>query len=262
MNIFIVDAFTDVPFAGNPAAVCLLDRAADDRWMQAVAKEMNLSETAFVYPLEDGFSLRWFTPTVEVDLCGHATLSSAHILWENGHVEKDSVIRFHTASGLLTASMDGEWIQLNFPKEADEPCAVPEGLQEALGASIQYVGVNRMAYVVEVENEAAVRALRPDLDWITAQLGGKGLLVTSLAGGAPYDFVSRCFFPADGIPEDPVTGSAHCALAPYWQRKLHKEQFFAAQVSARGGSLKVAIVGERILLSGQAVTVMSGQLEV
>ncbi len=261
MNIYIVDAFTNQRFTGNPAAVCILDRVMDDAWMQAVAREMNLSETAFLYQLADGYSLRWFTPTVEVDLCGHATLASAQILWESGSVSEDQVLRFHTKSGLLTAKKSGEWIELNFPIEADQPCEAPERLQEALGVPLLYVGKNRMDYIVEVENEETVRTLRPNLQ-LLEQIGSRGILVTSKANNPLYDFVSRCFFPAEGIPEDPVTGSAHCCLAPYWQRKLHKGEFLAAQVSARGGTIKVSIEGDRIRLCGQAVTVMKGNLEV
>lgn len=261
MNIYIVDAFTNQRFSGNPAAICILDRMMDDTWMQLVAREMNLSETAFLYPNIDGYTLRWFTPTVEVDLCGHATLASAHILWESGAVDENQVIHFHTKSGLLTAKKDGEWVELNFPNEADQPCDAPERLQEALGVPLLYVGKNRMDYIVEVEDEKTVRTLRPDLQ-LLEQIGGRGVLVTSKASNPPYDFVSRCFFPAEGIPEDPVTGSAHCCLAPYWQRKLHKDEFLAAQLSARGGTLKVAVDGERIRLCGQAVTVMKGSLEV
>ncbi len=259
MQIYIVDAFTDKPFSGNPAAVCILNEIKDDEWMQKVASEMNLSETAFLYKEHDGYSLRWFTPTVEINLCGHATLASAHILWETGAEDPTQKLRFFTRSGALTAVKKGDWIELNFPSEPEEQCDPPELLAQALGVDMLYVGYNRFDYLVEVENEEVIRSLKPDFQ-LLEKLGARGILVTSRANNDEYDFVSRCFFPSEGIPEDPVTGSAHCCLAPYWQRKLDKEHFNAAQLSARGGSLKVSIEGNRILLLGQAVTVLKGSL--
>lgn len=259
MKIYIVDAFTDRPFAGNPAAVCILDQMPDDVWMQNVASEMNLSETAFLYKEHGGYSLRWFTPKVEINLCGHATLASAHILWETGAEDSTKKLRFYTRSGALTAIKKDDWIEMNFPSEPEEPCDPPELLSHALDVDMLYVGKNRFDYLVEVANEGIVRSLKPDFS-LLEKIGARGVLVTSRADNAQYDFVSRCFFPAEGIPEDPVTGSAHCCLAPYWKRKLHKDHFNAAQLSARGGSLRVTIDGNRILLLGQAITVMRGSL--
>lgn len=259
MQIYIVDAFTNKPFSGNPAAVCILEQPQYDAWMQKVASEMNLSETAFLYKEHEGYTLRWFTPTVEINLCGHATLASAHILWETGAEDPSKEIRFYTRSGALTAKQTSDGIQLNFPSEPDEPCEAPALLEQALGVPLLYVGKNRFDYIVEVESEDVVRELKPDLQ-LLEQIGSRGILVTSRSKLPEYDFVSRCFFPAEGIPEDPVTGSAHCCLAPFWQRRLQKEHFHAAQLSSRGGNLTVAIKGNRILLIGHAVTVMKGQL--
>lgn len=259
MQMYIVDAFTDRPFAGNPAAVCILDEIKEDEWMQNIAREMNLSETAFLYKEHEGYTLRWFTPTVEINLCGHATLASAHILWQTGVEDPNKEIRFFTRSGALTANLRKEGIELNFPSEPDEPCDPPQYLAQALGVKMLYVGKNRFDYIVEVENEERVRSLKPDFTLLD-KVGARGILVTSRSDNEEYDFVSRCFFPSEGIPEDPVTGSAHCCLAPYWQRKLQKNHFHAAQLSSRGGSLKVTIDRTRILLLGNAVTVLKGSL--
>ncbi len=254
-----VDAFADAPFRGNPAAVCVLQQPRPDQWMQAVAGEMNLSETAFLVPQDDGFSLRWFTPTMEVDLCGHATLASAHVLWETGHLAPDQQARFHTLSGLLTAERDNDWITLDFPVKPAKPVDPPSGLIEALGAQAHYVGKNDWDYLIEVADERTVRALQPNYDLFKG-LGVRGIMVTSRADGDEYDFVSRFFAPGSGIDEDPVTGSAHCCLAPFWQERLGKSEFMAYQASARGGVLRVRLRGERVLLSGQAVTVLRGEL--
>ena len=268
--IYQVDAFTDRPFAGNPAAVCILPAPADAAWMQAVAREMNLSETAFLSPQadgyhEDGYILRWFTPAVEVDLCGHATLASAHVLWETGRLQPQEQARFHTRSGLLTAVrradgiQDDEYIVMDFPATPDEPVSAPPGLGEALGVVPLYVGKSRFDYLVEVESEAAVRALRPDFAALR-RLGVRGVGVTSRADTPGFDFVSRFFAPGAGVDEDPVTGSAHCCLGPFWQRRLGKAEFTAYQASARGGTVHVRVDGERVRLGGQAVTVLRGEL--
>lgn len=257
--IFQVDAFTDRPFAGNPAAVCILPEPASAAWMQNVATEMNLSETAFLHQQADGFSLRWFTPAVEVDLCGHATLASAHILWEAGHLPADEPARFHTHSGLLTAQRRGDWIELDFPALPPEPSTPPEGLADALGVTPQYVGKTGFAYLVEVDAEATVRSITPDFAALSAA-SGHGVIVTSLASSPEHDFVSRFFAPAVGINEDPVTGSAHCCLGPYWARRLGKDQFVAYQASARGGVVRVRVSEDRVYLGGQAVTVLRGEL--
>jgi PhzF family phenazine biosynthesis protein len=262
-QLSIIDAFTSSPFRGNPAAVCLLEEERDGEWMQQVAAEMNLSETAFLRRRADGsYDLRWFTPTVEVDLCGHATLASSHFLWTNGLLVQEEQARFHTLSGLLTATRANEGITLDFPAEAAEPVVAPEELIQGLGLIPRYTGRNRMDYLVEVDSEETVRSLRPDFG-LLARVEARGVIVTSrgTAGKEPaYDFVSRAFYPATGTDEDPVTGSAHCALAPYWQRRLRKNEFLAYQASARGGELRVSVQGERVFMSGQAVTILAGQL--
>ncbi len=259
LPLFQVDAFTSHPFAGNPAAVCLLPGPADPRWMQDVASEMNLSETAFVHPVADGLSLRWFTPAVEVDLCGHATLASAHVLWGEGHLAPDAAARFHTKSGLLTARRSGDWIDMDFPATPAEPAAAPAGLAEALGVVPRAVGRSRFDYLVEVESEDAVRRLTPDFAAL-ARVAARGIVVTSRAATDGYDFVSRFFAPRSGVPEDPVTGSAHCALAPWWAAQLRKSEMKAFQASPRGGVVRVRVAGDRVFLGGQAVTVLRGVL--
>ncbi len=257
--ITLVDAFASRPFEGNPAAVCLLSEARDSAWMQLVAREMNLSETAFLIPREDGFGLRWFTPGVEVDLCGHATLASAHVLWEEGLLDSEAAARFHTKSGLLTARRERGLIWLDFPALAEERVEAPEGLARALGAPPRYVGRNAFDYVVEVESEETVRRLSPDLRAL-ARLGGRGVSVTSRAQTGDYDFVSRFFAPASGIDEDPVTGSAHCCLGPFWATRLAKSDLIGYQASSRGGVVRVACRGDRVGLGGEAVTVLRGSL--
>ena len=254
-----VDAFTSEAFAGNPAAVCLLTGPRDAEWMQNVAREMNLSETAFLHPRDDGYDLRWFTPTVEVDLCGHATLASAHVLWESGKLKATEAARFHTRSGLLTAARRGAWIEMDFPATPEEPAAPPPGLVEGLGVTPRYVGKSRFDYLVELDGEEAVRGLRPDFGRLKA-VAARGVIATSRAADAGYDFVSRFFAPAAGIDEDPVTGSAHACLAPFWSRRLGKDSLLARQISTRGGVLKVRVEGERVVIAGQAVTVVRGEL--
>ena len=254
-----VDAFTSRPFSGNPAGVCVLPGERDDDWMQNVAQEMNLAETAFLTPRPDGWGLRWFTPAVEIDLCGHATLASAHVLWETGQLPGDEIARFHTRSGLLTAVRRGDWIELDFPATPDEPVEAPDGLAESLGVTPRYVGRSRFDYIVEVDGEDAVRNLRPDFG-LLKKLGGRGVIVTSRSATPDWDFVSRFFAPAAGVDEDPVTGSAHCCLAPFWSRRLNKTSFRARQISPRGGELKVELKGDRVLLGGQAVTVLRAEL--
>jgi len=259
VRIFQVDAFTKKPFAGNPAAVCILPEPRDEVWMQNVAREMNLSETAFLHEQEDGFGLRWFTPAVEVDLCGHATLASAHILWETSMLAPQDQVRFHTRSGLLTAEQKGEKIELNFPATPDEPASAPVGLVEALGVVPKYIGKSRYDYLVEVESGEVVRNLSPDFGRLRA-LPVRGIMVTSIAESKRYDFVSRFFAPGAGIDEDPVTGSAHCCLGPYWSKRLGKDEMVAYQASARGGVVWVRVVSDRVYLGGQAVTVLRGEL--
>jgi len=260
LRLLQIDAFTAEPFRGNPAAVCFLDRERDDAWLGNVAAEMNLSETAFLLPRQDGWSLRWFTPVAEVKLCGHATLASAHALWEEGAIAASDTARFHTLSGVLTASRDGDFIELDFPAKREEEIAPPAGLLDALGAvHPRHVGRNEFDYLVELESEEEVRALRPDFA-VLRQLPVRGVIVTSRAATGGFDFVSRFFAPAVGVDEDPVTGSAHCCLTPYWAARLGKSELRAWQASARGGALRVRLAGDRVKLAGHAVTVMRGEL--
>ncbi|HYL43615.1 MAG TPA: PhzF family phenazine biosynthesis protein [Ktedonobacteraceae bacterium] len=259
-TIFQVDAFTDKPFAGNPAGVCVLPEPRSERWMQDVAREMNLSETAFLLKQEDGFQLRWFTPAAEVDLCGHATLASAHILWEAEYLQPQEQARFHTRSGLLTAErVDGNWIELDFPAKPEQPTDAPPHLLEALGIQAQYVGVNVFDYLVEVDTEETLQNMQPDIT-LLAQVPVRGVIVTSRASTPGYDFVSRFFAPRVGVNEDPVTGSAHCCLTPYWSKRLGKNELLAYQASARGGVLRVRLSGDRVKIGGQAVTTLRGEL--
>jgi PhzF family phenazine biosynthesis protein len=262
LRILQVDAFTSRPFAGNPAAVCILPEPRPDAWMQHVAEEMNLSETAFLVKQADGFNLRWFTPAVEVDLCGHATLASAHVLWETGALEPGEQARFHTRSGLLTADQRGDFIELDFPAMPEKESTVPRGLMEALGVQPHYLGISRFDILVQVESEAVVRSVDPDFARLR-QVSVRGVIVTARAtSSTEYDIVSRFFAPAVGIDEDPVTGSAHCCLAPFWARRLGKPDLVAYQASARGGVLRLGLRGARVLLGGQAVTVLEGELRV
>ncbi len=278
LNLYQVDAFTDRPFAGNPAAVCLLPGARDPRWLQDVAREMNLAETAFLYPAapvppggaKPGFEagdwhLRWFTPAVEVELCGHATLASAHVLWQTGRLAAGETARFHTLSGLLTADQKADgWIELDFPARPVDAVAPPDGLLEAFGlqgsnAGPVFVGKSRYDYLLELPAEDAVRAAAPDFAALR-KLPVRGVIVTARADAPPFDIVSRFFAPGAGVDEDPVTGSAHCTLGPYWAAKLGKNDLLAYQASARGGVLRVRVEGERVRLGGQAVTVLEGKL--
>jgi PhzF family phenazine biosynthesis protein len=262
MKLFKVDAFTDKPFAGNPAAVCLLAQSKSEVWMQNIAQEMNLAETAFIYPVIDGgYNLRWFTPTVEVDLCGHATLATAHVLWEISYLTTHEEARFHTKSGLLTAKRKENWIELNFPAEVAQESETPAGLLEALQVKPLFVGKNRFDYIVEVESEEVLRNLQPDFK-LLATVPARGVIVTSVSANPAFDFISRFFGPASGIDEDPVTGSAHCCLGPYWQQKLNKNTFTAFQASKRGGIVKVKVSDNRVFLTGQAVIILRGELVV
>lgn len=258
-TIVQVDAFTDRAFSGNPAAVCVLPGPRDEAWMQAVAREMNLSETAFLHPEANGYRLRWFTPSVEVDLCGHATLASAHVLWEDGHLAPGDVARFHTRSGVLTARRDGEWIEMEFPALPASPTDPPPELGRALGVEPRCVGRSRFDLLVELDDEATVRSLEPDLG-LLRRIDARGVIVTARADGGEFDFVSRFFAPQVGVDEDPVTGSAHCVLGPYWQQRLGRDEFLAYQASPRGGVVRVAVDGPRVRLAGRAVTVLRGQL--
>lgn len=261
--IFQVDAFTDEPYAGNPAGVCILRDARDESWMRHVAREMNVAETAFLTRSQDDpntYDLRWFTPTVEVDLCGHATLASAHILWETGTAPLDSLLSFHTRSGVLTAANRNGFIELDFPAEPAEMIeSVPPEITRALGVPPRAFGENRLDYMVEVADEDTLRSIAPDLSLIKT-FTVRGIIVTSRSLKNGYDFVSRFFAPGAGVDEDPVTGSAHCCLGPYWQRVLGKDTLVGYQASARGGVVHLQMKGDRVLLSGKAVTVLRGEI--
>jgi predicted PhzF superfamily epimerase YddE/YHI9 len=258
-RIVQVDAFTARPFAGNPAAVCVLPGPADERWMQDVAREMNLSETAFLHREAEGFRLRWFTPTVEVDLCGHATLAAAHVLWEDRLLGPDEPARFRTRSGLLTARRRAVGIELDFPAEPIGAAPPPDGLAGALGVPVVFAGCNRFDALVEVESEEVVRAVAPDFGRLAA-IPVRGVIVTGRSATPGYDFVSRFFAPRVGIDEDPVCGSAHCCLGPFWGARLGKDELVGYQASARGGEVRVRLEGPRVALGGRAVTVLRGEL--
>jgi PhzF family phenazine biosynthesis protein len=263
MQVYYVDAFTSKRFAGNPAAVCLLPEWPEEDWMQALAAEINLPMTAFARREGHGdtFRLRWFNASGESTLCGHATLAAAHVLWECGQARPRASIRFLTRGGELAARrLGGGWIELDFPAQPVQPAARPE-LAHELGVEPVWMGRNQLHFLVEVADESVVRSLRPDFPRLTAAAASaRGVVVTSRAAAGELDFVSRYFAPAMGIDEDQVTGSAHCALGPYWAAKLGKEELRAAQLSARGGMLRVRVAADRVHLAGQAVSVMRGQL--
>ena len=258
-HIVQVDAFTNRPFAGNPAAVCVLPEARPEGWMRDVAREMNLSETAFLHPQDGGYNLRWLTPSVEVDLCGHATIASSHVLWEDGHLPPGKQACFHTRSGLLLADRRGDWIELDFPAKVATPIEPPPGMIAALGVQAVNVARNQFDYLVELASEEEVRSAEPDFTSLR-KVGARGVIVTSRASAPGFDFVSRFFAPGSGIDEDPVTGSAHCALGPYWSKLFGKPELMAYQASARGGVVRVRLEGDRAILGGQAVTVLRAEL--
>jgi PhzF family phenazine biosynthesis protein len=262
LPLFHVDAFTDRPFAGNPAAVCILDREREDLWLAALAAEMNLAETAFLLREGAAWRLRWFTPSVEVDLCGHATLASAHVLWEAGLAPAEERLAFRTKSGELSASRRGDAIELDFPAEPAAPADPPPGLLDALGvATPLFAGANRMDILLLLDSEEAVRGLRPDFRALASACGpARGVIVTASTDASGFDFVSRFFAPSVGIDEDPVTGSAHCCLGPFWAGRLKKRELVGYQASRRGGTVSVRVGSERIQLGGRAVTVLRGEL--
>jgi PhzF family phenazine biosynthesis protein len=260
MPLFVVDAFTAEPFTGNPAAVCLLDQPGDDAWMQALAGEMNLSETAFPVRRDDGdWDLRWFTPTTEADLCGHATLATAHVLWETERLAPDAAARFHTRGGVLVATRRADSVELDFPSDPITPAELPEDLPAALGAVPSAVGRGRIGWFLELADERAVRALQPDFRLLAPF---DSAIVTAESSDPAFDFVSRFFAPGYGLDEDPVTGSAHCALGPYWSARLDRTELVGYQASARGGVVTVRPAGDRTILGGRAVTVVRGDLSV
>ncbi len=258
--IYQVDSFTDKLFSGNPAAVVLLEQQADAAWMQAMAREMNLSETAFVHPQQGGYHLQWFTPQVEVDLCGHATLAAAHILWQIEQVKPGEAIRFFTRSGWLTASQRNDLIEMDFPSASLEPADITEEIITAVGVRPDFTMLSGDKWVFEYADERIVRSLKPDFSALK-QRKGRALAVTAPSATPGFDFVSRYFAPWIGIDEDPVTGSAHCILGPYWSRKLGKSYLTAYQASARGGIVHVRVSGDRTYVGGKAVTVFSGRLD-
>lgn len=260
-SIIQVDAFTNEAFRGNPAAVCVLSSPKDDHWMQLIAQEMNLSETAFLIKQEQSYRLRWFTPSTEVPLCGHATLASAHVLWTEGYASTGQQIQFETNSGILTAKYQDDWIELNFPVNRSQDIPPITKLGDALGVPLKTVLYNSLGYLVEITSPEQLRQLKPNFT-LLGQLPISNVIVTSKAEAhSEYDFLSRFFAPGLGIDEDPVTGAAHCCLAPYWRDRLHQDQFLAYQASSRGGVVKVNYDGgDRVFLQGQAVTVMRGDL--
>ena len=259
MKIYQVDAFTSIVFSGNPAAVCILEKSPDETWMQSLAAEMNLSETAFLFPVENGYDLRWFTPASEVDLCGHATLASAHILFQDGYVGPDAVIRFFTKSGELNVSQTGQGLEMDFPAEPVHEMPAPPVLLRALGVTPVYCGQNRLDILLQLQSEQDVRNAEPDFAAL-AEIPVRGMMITAASGHEKYDFVSRYFAPREGINEDPVTGSAHCALGPFWADILKKTDLTGYQASKRGGVVQVQVAGERVKLTGSAVTVFKGDL--
>lgn len=266
--LYQVNAFTAVPFAGNPAGVVLLDAPRPDDWMRHVSAELNLAETAFLRELPDGQrELRWFTPTVEVPLCGHATLATAHVLWETGAAAPEETLGFSTQSGEVSARRDGDAIVLDFPAYELHDEELPPALRDLVGAPVRgAVLLDDLAgdatWLVELRDEAAVRAYTAD-DRALLATGFGGLVLTARADAATgTDIVSRCFFPGAGISEDPVTGAAHCALAPYWAPRLGRAELSGHQASARGGVVGMRLAGDRVELRGQAVTVFTGALRV
>jgi PhzF family phenazine biosynthesis protein len=260
LRLFTVDSFTREAFAGNPAGVCILESPADERWMAALAAEMKHSETAYLSPRGPAeFDLRWFTPKVEVELCGHATLASAHVLWNECGVPRTGAIRFHTKSGVLTCVTAGDRIEMDFPAKLCVETVVPADLSRALGVTPRFVGKNEFDYLVEVESEEVVRRASPDFPALR-RLPVRGVIVTAPSASREHDFVSRFFAPGAGIDEDPVTGSAHCCLAPFWAERLGKREMKAFQASERGGTVWVRVAGDRVVLGGQAVTVWKGEL--
>lgn len=256
---YLVDAFADQLFAGNPAVVCPLPSWPEERWLQDVAAEMNQSATAFVVKNETGFDLRWFTPKVEVAVCGHATLASAHALWQQGLANPSQEIQFSTKGGFLKAARRGDEIELDFPLAPAEATEPPADLLPSLGVTAKYVGRNKFDYLVEVESEALLRQLSPDFTGLK-NIAVRGAIVTARSSDPRFDFVSRFFAPAVGINEDPVTGSAHCCLGDFWHKRLRKNDLRAFQASARGGAMRVRVEGERVFLGGKAVTVAGGEL--
>lgn len=259
IEIIVVDTFTDQPFAGNPAGVCLLADEADPVWMQLVARELNLPAVAFLSPVGEAWSIRWFTPAVELDICGHATLASASVLLAQADRPAGKKLLFHSRSGLLSAEQHESWIRLDFPATPAAEKGTPSMLRQALGVSCECVCQNQIDYLVEVESEDVVRQLRPQLNQIKL-LPVRGVIVTARSADPTFDFVSRFFAPAIGLNEDQVSGSAHCTLGPFWADKLGKNELVGYQASSRGGVVRVTVFGERVSLEGESVPVMKTRL--
>jgi PhzF family phenazine biosynthesis protein len=256
--LFQIDTFTNKPFTGNPAAVCLLDRQISSELMLSIAIETKASETAFLLPVENGFHLRWFSQTQEIDLCGHGTLASAHLLWEQGILPKDAPALFHTKSGLLTVLFKDDWLEMDLPAASFSPVTLPEELVQILNIQPINAAYAEDRYIIELKTEAEVKNARPDIKTLSNY---DPVVLTSLASAESYyDFVSRTFAPSVGIDEDPVTGSSHCSLTPYYAEKLKRNGFQCSQLSKRTGHLKVVLAGSRVLISGKAVTVFEGHL--
>jgi PhzF family phenazine biosynthesis protein len=261
LKLFTVDAFTDKPFAGNPAAVCIVENELTETQMKNIAFEMNLAETAFVRKKGDIYGLRWFTPESEVDLCGHATLATSHILWQTGLHDKSETISYDTRSGILKANRVNDKIVLDFPADPEHAVDIPDALVKTLGARPVYLGMAKWSYVAEMDSEDTVRKVVPDFI-LMKTLEAWGVIITARSKSPEFDFISRFFAPGKGVQEDPVTGSAHCALGPYWMKKLGKNEMRAFQASERGGVLDVKVDGDRIKLSGNAVTVIEGKFHI
>jgi PhzF family phenazine biosynthesis protein len=258
-ELHLVDAFTSSAFRGNTAGICIPDGPADAEWMQQVAAELKHSETAFLFPEGADWNLRWFTPAKEIELCGHATLAAAFILYSTGRVPGDKVIVFETLSGKLTVRQNGDWISMDFPAEPAAASMPVPGLGQALGVEPLYTGRNRFDFLVELPLAEDVCGIEPDMNALTA-IRARGIIVTAVSDNPDFDFVSRFFAPSVGVPEDPVTGSAHCCLAPYWGEKLNKTELVGFQCSSRGGLVRVKPVGDRVIIEGHAVHVFSGKL--
>jgi PhzF family phenazine biosynthesis protein len=259
VRVVVVDAFTERAFAGNPAAVCVVEGEQDVPWMQNVAREMNLAATAFVSPARDGFALLWFSPKSELDLCGHGTLAAAHVLWEDGQLGREDGACFLTRRGPLVARRDGGWIWIDFAADLAQPVRAGEALLRALGVAPTYVGKSSLDYLMEVESPVDVELIAPGFALLRT-VPTRGVIVTSRSPGGEYDFVSRFFAPRFGIDEDPVTGSAHCCLGPFWGYRLGKTDLIARQLSLRTGDVRVRLRGDRVHVGGHAKTVVRGQL--
>jgi PhzF family phenazine biosynthesis protein len=258
-KIVHIDAFTDRAFSGNAAAVCVLSQRQNTEWMQRIAQETNLAATVFVREQTQGFDIRWFTPSHELPLCGHGTLAAAHALWTEGHCPCEAALTFHAHSHILTATLEEDWIRMDFPAIRNTPIAAPDILRQWLCVEPRYVGRSHHSYLVEVGSASDLRALTPNPD-LLLRLDLPSVIVTCRADDGPYDFISRCFVPIHGIPEDPATGSAHCAFGPYWAERLGKTHLTGYQASARGGVVRIQVEGDRVTLGGQAVTVLRSEL--